>query len=690
MEEELVFTIEEIQLPIGKFSLSIDENGSRMDGALVDFAVANDNLPYSNIPSSKISIIPGKILVRAGDEVLVLGRDYQITEDGRVDILDSKYMIEGQKISIVFRHDDQESTIGNSSFIKNSNDEESQLLEVGNIIVFQLRIDPKDVHSRSSIDLFNLYDKEVNDKNAGPDNFHYYVTNYDQTVLKQLRINSSGELTFLTSTVDAAIKIDVIILPKALTGVDEIYQFPEVSEIKEPDVIDKGKTYIINGEVFYDSKKATSYFNDLDASKARIEVIHESTEPENSHSSNSLNGIVKIHTDQNHNLQIQDPSHSVVADQIEYNIQSHNLSKANDTGLVLPNEISTNNVDPEVYDATNTGPVLIKIYGITEKDYHQIYNKIGLNEISEDMKEGKDSHDALFLVDGAFESKTIGKKKIRKPFLTIDGVEKPKARNLRDLKLKYDDILLITMNKRQQTVHLRGSKNSDVVVDIYTRELRQSAERSLNDISFVESERTERDPLIVVDGKVHTESVLEQVEPEDINSITVLKDNSAYQLFGEMASNGVVLVTTKNADIEIHESHDISQEVVSEAIVEYSSVLEDEIHEEIREVVELEINASKDESRDQNVRPTANANFQVEVIPTEGGQMRLILTSDESDDINIYGFDVLGRLLFKERAENIQESVEISHSFLNIPSQRIVIVIVEQNGQITSEKVYLP
>lgn len=53
-------------------------------------------------------------------------------------------------------------------------------------------------------------------------------------------------------------------------------------------------------------------------------------------------------------------------------------------------------------------------------------------------------------------------------------------------------------------------------------------------------------PLIVVDG-FPTQSGLRTLSPDEVESITVLKDAAAASLYGSRAANGVVLVTTKQA-----------------------------------------------------------------------------------------------------------------------------------------------
>ena len=52
-------------------------------------------------------------------------------------------------------------------------------------------------------------------------------------------------------------------------------------------------------------------------------------------------------------------------------------------------------------------------------------------------------------------------------------------------------------------------------------------------------------PLIVVDGSPAGTSILQMLGPNDIESVTVLKDASATSIYGSRAANGVIFVTTK-------------------------------------------------------------------------------------------------------------------------------------------------
>lgn len=53
------------------------------------------------------------------------------------------------------------------------------------------------------------------------------------------------------------------------------------------------------------------------------------------------------------------------------------------------------------------------------------------------------------------------------------------------------------------------------------------------------------EPLVIVDGQVRTDG-LSDLNPNDIESMDVLKDAGATALYGARAANGVILVTTKS------------------------------------------------------------------------------------------------------------------------------------------------
>ena len=50
-------------------------------------------------------------------------------------------------------------------------------------------------------------------------------------------------------------------------------------------------------------------------------------------------------------------------------------------------------------------------------------------------------------------------------------------------------------------------------------------------------------PLYIIDG---FPGDIENVNPQDIQSMEVLKDGAAAAIYGSVAANGVIIVTTKN------------------------------------------------------------------------------------------------------------------------------------------------
>ncbi|MFT3845103.1 MAG: M56 family metallopeptidase [Lacibacter sp.] len=57
--------------------------------------------------------------------------------------------------------------------------------------------------------------------------------------------------------------------------------------------------------------------------------------------------------------------------------------------------------------------------------------------------------------------------------------------------------------------------------------------------------KTTADPLYIIDGKEATKEEVNKLDPNSIESINVLKDESAKAVYGEKAKNGVIMIATK-------------------------------------------------------------------------------------------------------------------------------------------------
>lgn len=61
------------------------------------------------------------------------------------------------------------------------------------------------------------------------------------------------------------------------------------------------------------------------------------------------------------------------------------------------------------------------------------------------------------------------------------------------------------------------------------------------------AEVSDQEPMILVDGREIVGETLRGIDPETIHSVEVVKGAAATKLYGERASRGVILVTTKAA-----------------------------------------------------------------------------------------------------------------------------------------------
>ncbi len=126
----------------------------------------------------------------------------------------------------------------------------------------------------------------------------------------------------------------------------------------------------------------------------------------------------------------------------------------------------------------------------------------------------------------------------KKPLIIVDGDRKGKDYDL-DM-LNTNDIESIDILKDVSAAAQFGEGAENGVIRITTK-------GSGDKLPVVKIRATASggNPLYVVDGQPLAKKTLEDISPNDIESITVLKDASAKVIYGERAEHGVILVTTK-------------------------------------------------------------------------------------------------------------------------------------------------
>lgn len=135
----------------------------------------------------------------------------------------------------------------------------------------------------------------------------------------------------------------------------------------------------------------------------------------------------------------------------------------------------------------------------------------------------------------------------KKPLILIDGKESTKAGMD---KLDPGEISSVSVLKDKNATDKYGEKGKDGVIEVTLKSTldnsnNQSFKLQSHEPLIINSTGGPDDPLILVDGKTIDNEKLHSLAPQDIESISVLKNASATALYGEKGKNGVILITTK-------------------------------------------------------------------------------------------------------------------------------------------------
>lgn len=112
-----------------------------------------------------------------------------------------------------------------------------------------------------------------------------------------------------------------------------------------------------------------------------------------------------------------------------------------------------------------------------------------------------------------------------------------------------------------QKADVHGMKPRDPVSDQKrVPDKGESVHRMLKSEGAIGEKAVNKKPIIIIDGK---EGELESVKPQNIKSFDVLKNEYGCQKYGERGENGVILITTHEADsntpkVDVRKSYDNS------------------------------------------------------------------------------------------------------------------------------------
>ena len=110
------------------------------------------------------------------------------------------------------------------------------------------------------------------------------------------------------------------------------------------------------------------------------------------------------------------------------------------------------------------------------------------------------------------------------PLILVDGIEVPNTKGIKSISVLKDNSAITKF----------GDKGKNGVILVTTK---------TNISKKADSAQQKDNPLQFVDGEEVPN--IDEIELEDIESISILKDNSAITKFGDKGKNGVILITTK-------------------------------------------------------------------------------------------------------------------------------------------------
>lgn len=213
-----------------------------------------------------------------------------------------------------------------------------------------------------------------------------------------------------------------------------------------------------------------------------------------------------------------------------------------------------------------TVPVVFRLTGDAPEE-PTVVNAVGLkvdgnvpmgvvNDVKEHLRKGGQAKINYTMRDNSSDSKIAIRGSLN-PLIVIDGVEKGVGADKLQA-VNPQDIKSIEILQPENAIAKFGDRAKEGAIIVTTKkgEHKETVEGATYDATLTYSHvksviapKEGTSPLIIIDGeeKGNDQSILNQLDVQDIQTISVLKDESAVQQFGEKGREGVVIITTKKA-----------------------------------------------------------------------------------------------------------------------------------------------
>jgi bla regulator protein BlaR1 len=260
-------------------------------------------------------------------------------------------------------------------------------------------------------------------------------------------------------------------------------------------------------------------------------------------SAKSKNGSI-VNYNQNTNKPIDQIAISYYGDGHGVKIGPSNFRTNKKTSKNKSNTKSTSLIINDLINKYKGSAYFINGKEITEKEL-KLLNNITIKSVSHYLGKGK---------NGVVEitTKTTELKTKSKNNKLLDSTTMPKSNGINPWGIKIGrrvstDSINFNINKTIDysnrlfaSKKVLNTKNPFVITDDEKEKF--STNQPIN-ITTIDG----KTPLYVVDGEVITKEEFQELNPNDIASIAVLKDEAATSVYGDRGKNGVVMIATKNS-----------------------------------------------------------------------------------------------------------------------------------------------
>ena len=136
------------------------------------------------------------------------------------------------------------------------------------------------------------------------------------------------------------------------------------------------------------------------------------------------------------------------------------------------------------------------------------------------------------------------------PLYVVDGkIITDKGFSLQKKNVKSIDVL-----KGNKAIEKYGNKGKNGVIEITNKSY-------LENKLYIKS-KSIKTPLYILDGKEATQKEFEMINPDDIKSISVIKNKKAIDKYGDKGENGVIEIITKTHTISMKNGDKINKAII--------------------------------------------------------------------------------------------------------------------------------